>query len=229
MNMTKISNALIAVGSVGTLTTLYTRLVLFDRSNVALVLHEWGHSFGLEHCEQYGCLMNRSRSLKNLFPLIYNLDFCPEHKGELFSATENIPSSTKGLIFRFNYSGSIINITKVVGSRLQEILPGKKIQVEYCFVPHDYEIHEECIDRNYGYILMECIKDTLINLGLNPNDYKQSHLLAEINDRPRFDMGLWGLNWKFPDIYYQVCFSPLNHTSKGFLTSLLIPLGVLLR
>ena len=207
------------LGGIGTIGSAIL-LSLHDRSNVALVMHEWGHAWHLDDCEEIGCIMNEDRAIHNLVELISNLAFCSNCEQYLKRATRGRIGD--GLIIEFNYSGNSYNIAEMVYEKL--MIYG----IDGMDVVRIEHVDEHCINPEYGYIERTCILSVLNSHGVDYNKYKRSRLMAQINDRPMFDFGPWGKSIRANTNYYQVCFSPLNHAKLGFLSATLIPLGILL-
>jgi hypothetical protein len=224
-----LGTALALIGFTGTIGAGISYFYLLDRSNAALVMHEWGHAWGLEHCDAFGCLMNRKRDIAHLLAVVQNLSFCDEHDRQLREAIENYLQTTgkkslgKGLVFGFRYSGNIEAVAKTVSERLQMY---KVDVIEYLQIEDG--VPEDCVDPEEGWLRPNCAFEILRELGIDIEEYSTSRLLAEVNDKPTFSFEILGRSTFYHGIYYQVCFSPLNHTKWGLLSSVLIPVGVYL-
>jgi len=220
-----VSGIVTAIGIAGTIGTGIAYFYLLDRSNAALVLHEWGHAWGLEHCDVHGCLMNPKRDLGHLVAVVQNLSFCEAHDKQLREATGDYLRTTgreslgKGLVFGYRYSGNIENVAKTVAERVREYgIDG----VEY-FQVGELKVPEDCIHPEEGWTNPACVLELL---EVNVEEYSTSRLIAEVTDRPSFGFGRWGRSVLYHGVHYQVCFSPLNHAKWGFLTSILVPIGL---
>jgi len=194
----------ISIGIIGLLCIAILQPYIIDTAFAAVTLHEFGHSFGLTHCPNEYCIMNREHTpLSYIKKLSYGLEYCPKCKGEILGHGRR-SGEVNGLIVAYRCSGNPERITETVQEKLAFI----PVHVDWFQIPNDEKVRTGL----YGEVVMQDVFRVLKKYGIDTskyqNPFKMGYLICEVNDPPSMTVDRWGISgtimYAYPPVKFYI-------------------------
>jgi len=156
------------LGAVGSL-AIYSRL---NHTNGGILIHEFGHAMGLDHCPDASCIMNVNKSPASLLRKA-SIQFCSKCRGEIIEELKRAGvldekgSQTKklhGLVCSYHYEGDEDAVAAVVEEELLE-------QLELSVCVETANVDGIAPSGGYGNLEPSQIWNRLTAKGIDPERY----------------------------------------------------------